>query len=40
LQTLDRLIRIEQIKLSNDGKYKGQVSMETKAVIYYRAKVG
>ena len=40
LQTLDRLIRIEQVKLSNDGSYNGQVSMETKAVIYYRAKVG
>jgi Tfp pilus assembly protein PilO len=40
LQTLDRLIRIEQVKLSNDSNYKGQVSMETKAVIYYRAKVG
>ncbi len=40
LQTLDRLIRIEQVKLSNDSDYKGQVSMETKAIIYYRAKVG
>ena len=39
-QTLDRSIRIEQVKLSNDGGYKGQVSMETKAIIYYRAKVG
>ena len=39
-ETLDRLIRIEQVKLSNDGGYKGQVSMETKAIIYYRAKVG
>jgi Tfp pilus assembly protein PilO len=39
-QTLDRLIRIEQVKLSNDSGYKGQVSMETKAIIYYRAKVG
>jgi len=39
-QTLDRLIRIERVKLSNDGGYKGQVSMETKAIIYYRAKVG
>ena len=37
---LDRLIRIEQVKLSNDSGYKGQVSMETKAIIYYRAKVG
>ena len=40
LQRLDRLIRIEQVKLSNDGDYKGQVSMDTKAIIYYRAKVG
>jgi len=40
LQTLDRLIRIERVKLSNDGDYKGQLSMETKAIIYYRAKVG
>ena len=39
-QTLDRLIRIEQVKLSNDSGYKGQVSMETMAIIYYRAKVG
>ena len=39
-QTLDRLIRIEQVKLSNDRDYTGQVSMETKAIIYYRAKVG
>ncbi|MFC1633900.1 type 4a pilus biogenesis protein PilO [Planctomycetota bacterium] len=37
LQDLDRLIRIEQIKLSNDAAYNGQVSMETKAVIYYKA---
>lgn len=40
LKTLDRLIRIEQVKLSNENDYKGQVSMETKAVIYYRAKAG
>ncbi len=40
LQSLDRLIRIEQVKLSNDTGYNGQVSMETKAVIYYRTKVG
>jgi Tfp pilus assembly protein PilO len=40
LQAFDRLIRIEQVKLSNDVGYKGQVSMETKAIIYYRAKVG
>jgi Tfp pilus assembly protein PilO len=40
LQALDRLIRIEQVKLSNDSAYKGQVSMETEAVIYYRARAG
>ena len=40
LQTLDRLIRIEQVKLSNDSDYNGQVSMETRAIIYYRAKIG
>ena len=39
-QILDRLIRIEQVKLSNDSNYNGHVSMETKAIIYYRAKVG
>jgi len=40
LQALDRLIRIEQVKLTNDSNYNGLMSMETKAVIYYRAKVG
>lgn len=39
LQTLDRLVRIERVKLSNDDKYGGRVSMETEAVVYYRAKV-
>jgi Tfp pilus assembly protein PilO len=40
LQGLDRLVRIEQVKLTNDSDYDGQVSMEAMAVIYYRAKVG
>ena len=40
VQTLDRLVRIEKVKLSNDNSYSGQVSMETDAVVYYRAKVG
>ena len=40
LQGLDRLVRIEQVKLSNDSDYNGQVSMESRAIIYYRAKVG
>ena len=39
LQALDRLVRIEHIKLSNDTDYSGQVSMNTKAIIYYRAGV-
>lgn len=37
LQDLDRLVRIEQVRLVNDTGYNGQVSMETKAVIYYKA---
>jgi Tfp pilus assembly protein PilO len=40
LQALDRLVRIEQVKLSNDSDYNGQVDLESMAIIYYRAKVG
>ena len=40
LQSLDRLVRIEQVTLTNDEKYSGRVTMETEAVVYYRAKVG
>jgi Tfp pilus assembly protein PilO len=40
LQTLDRLVRIELVKLTNDSNFSGQISMETKAFIYYRAKTG
>jgi len=40
LQGMDRLIRIEQVKLFNDSDFSGEVGMETKAVIYYRAQVG
>jgi Tfp pilus assembly protein PilO len=36
LQKLDRLVRIEQVKLVNDTDFSGRVSMQTKAVIYYR----
>lgn len=39
LQNLNRLVRIEQVKLTNDENYSGHVTMETEAVIYYRAKV-
>lgn len=37
LQALDRLIRIEQVKLTNDPDFSGQVTMETRLVIYYAA---
>ena len=37
LQGLDRLVRIEQVKLVNDNDFSGRVSMHTEAVIYYRA---
>jgi len=36
MQRLDRLIRIEQVKLANDSDFSGEVSMQTKVVIYYR----
>ena len=40
LQGLDRSVRIEQVKLVNDSDFSGEVSMETKAVIYYGAEAG
>ena len=36
MQGLDRLVRIEQVKLVNDNDFSGEVSMQTKAFIYYR----
>ncbi|MFZ0035612.1 MAG: type 4a pilus biogenesis protein PilO [Sedimentisphaerales bacterium] len=39
VQGLDRLVRIEQVKLVNDDGFSGEVIMQTKAVIYYRAEV-
>lgn len=36
MQRLDRLVRVEQIKLVNDSNFSGQVSMLTKVVIYSR----
>jgi len=38
LQRLDRLIRIEEVKLVNDNGFSGEVSMQTKVIIFYRAK--
>jgi len=40
LQGMDRLIRIEQVKLFNDSDFSGEVAMEAKAVIYYKPQVG
>ena len=36
MQRLDRLLRIEQVKLVNDSDFSGEVSIQTKVVIYYR----
>jgi len=36
MQKLDRLVRIEQVKLLNDRDFSGEVSMQSKVVIYYR----
>ena len=38
LQRLDRSVRIEQVKLANDDNFSGEVSMTTKAIIYYGSK--
>jgi len=38
LQQLERSIRIEQVKLSNDTNLSGEVSMQTEAIIYYKPK--
>jgi hypothetical protein len=40
MQGLDRLVRIEHIKVVNDGDFTGEVMMQTEAVIYYRSEVG
>lgn len=36
MQKLERLIRIEKVKLANDADFSGRVSMQAKVVIYYR----
>jgi type IV pilus assembly protein PilO len=40
VQGLDRLVRIEHVKLANDGDFGGEVIMQINAVIYYRVEVG
>lgn len=38
LKTLDRLIRIEEVKLVNDKDFSGLIRMQTKIAVYYRSK--
>ncbi len=40
LQKLDRLVRIEQVRLENDRDFSGEVSSQTKVVVYYRTDKG
>ena len=40
LQGLDRMVRIEQVKLSNDNGFSGEVSMQTRIGIYCRKDAG
>ena len=40
LQGLDRLVRLEPVKLAHDSDFSGEVSSQTKAVIYYRTQAG
>jgi Tfp pilus assembly protein PilO len=35
LQDMDRLVRIEHVRLDNEGDFNGKVSMETEAIVYY-----
>jgi type IV pilus assembly protein PilO len=36
LQRLGRLVRIEKVELKDDGNFLGHITMQTKAVIFYR----
>ena len=40
LQSIDRQIRIKQVKLKNGSDFNGDIKMETEIVIYYRTQVG
>ena len=37
LQSLDRLVRIENVMLKDDGNFAGRITMQTDAVIFYRS---
>ena len=36
LQSMDRMVRVEEVKIVTDGDFSGQISMEAKATIYYQ----
>lgn len=38
LQRMERLIRIEEVKLMNDSDFSGEVRLEMRAVIYYQVR--
>lgn len=40
LQLLDRIVRIQQVRLLNDKDFNGQVNMQTDVVIYYACAAG
>jgi len=40
LQSLERLVRIERVRLQNDNRFTGEVSMQAETVIYYRPEAG
>ncbi|MHC4659408.1 MAG: type IV pilus inner membrane component PilO [Planctomycetota bacterium] len=40
LQALERLVRIERVKLENDKDFSGELSMRTDTVVYYRPRAG
>jgi len=37
LQLLNRLVRIEQVKLVNDSGFSGEVGMQAETIVYYRS---
>ena len=37
LQSLERVVRIERVELVNSNEFTGELSMQTRADIYYRA---
>lgn len=39
LQNLERLVRIQNVRLNNDEEFSGRVNMDTELVIYYKADV-